>query len=132
MQMNGLVAVASRHGSTKEIAEAIAEELRGAGSPTDLRQADEVGDIEGYDAVVLGSAIYMDNWLAEARQFVEGNRERLTTVPIWLFSSGPLGDDDPKPPGGPERIADLLQAVRPREHRVFVGKLDKRTLSLGE
>ena len=130
--MNALVAVASRHGSTEGIAEAIAEELRGAGIDTDLREADEVLDLEGYTAVVLGSAVYLGNWLPEARRVVERHRARLATVPVWLFSSGPLGEEDPEPPGDPERLADLLQALRPREHQRFVGKLDKRTLGFGE
>ena len=130
--MKALVVAASRHGSTEGIAEAIAEELRGAGVDTDLREADKVRDLEGYDAVVLGSAVYMGNWLPEARRVVERNRERLARVPVWLFSSGPLGAEDPKPHGDPERIADLLQAIWPREHQVFVGKLDKGTLGFGE
>ena len=93
--MNALVAVASRHGSTEGIAEAIAEELRAAGIDTDLREADEVLDLEGYTAVVLGSAVYLGNWLPEARWVVERHRERLATVPVWLFSSGPLGEEAP-------------------------------------
>ena len=132
MPMKALVAVASRYGSTDDIAQAIAEELRGAGIDADLREADVVGDLTGYDTVVLGSAVYMGNWLPAARRLVERNREWLATVPVWLFSSGPLGEDDPQPHGDPERIADLLQAVRPREHRVFVGKLDKDTLGFSE
>jgi menaquinone-dependent protoporphyrinogen oxidase len=130
--MKTLVAVASRHGSTHEIARAIADELRTRGLDVELRDAGEVDSLDGYDAVVLGSAVYMGDWLAEARRLVERHRERLAALPVWLFSSGPLGAEDPKPHGDPERIAGLLAAVRPRGHRVFVGKLDKGALSLGE
>jgi menaquinone-dependent protoporphyrinogen oxidase len=130
--MNALLVAASRHGSTREIAQVIVEELRCAGIETDLREAASVEGIGGYDAVILGSAVYMGNWLPEARHFVEHNLTQLTTVPLWLFSSGPLGTDDPQPHGDPERIGDLLRNLQPREHTVFVGKLDKRGLGFGE
>jgi menaquinone-dependent protoporphyrinogen oxidase len=82
--------------------------------------------------VVLGSAVYMGNWLGEARRFAERHQQQLAKLPVWFFSSGPLGKDDPLPQGDPERIKDLDQAIKPQDHRVFVGKLDKRTLGLGE
>src|SRR5690606_13784617 len=67
--MRVLIAVASRHGSTYEIAEVIAAEVRAAGDVVDLRAAEDVDSLESYDAVVLGSAVYMGKWLPEARQF---------------------------------------------------------------
>jgi menaquinone-dependent protoporphyrinogen oxidase len=130
--MKTLVAYASRHGSTREIANAIAFALRRTGLTVDLEQAADVADIRGYGAVVLGSAVYMGNWLGEAREFAERHRQQLAAMPVWFFSSGPLGTDDPRPHGGPERVRDLVQTVKPRDHRVFVGKLDKRTLGFGE
>lgn len=130
--MNFLVAVASRHGSTLEIAEALAGELRIAGHDVDVRDVAEAPAPELYDAVIVGSAIYMGGWLPAARQFVERNRARLSSVPVWLFSSGPLGQDDPQPKGDPEQLAELLQATNAREHRIFVGKLDTRDLGFGE
>lgn len=80
--MNILVTVASRHGSTLDIAEAIAQELRENGHTVALREADEVRDTAHYGAVIIGSAVYMGNWLPEARRFVERNREMLATVPV--------------------------------------------------
>ena len=59
--MKALVAVASRHNSTREIAEAIAGELRASGLDADLRAADAVVDISGYDAVVLGSGVLWED-----------------------------------------------------------------------
>src|SRR3712207_229163 len=99
--MNALVAVASRHGSTNEIARAIAEELRTRGLDAEVRDAEEVDVLDGYEAVVLGSAVYMGDWLLAARRLVERHRQRLAALPLWLFSSGPLGLDDPKPHGDP-------------------------------
>jgi menaquinone-dependent protoporphyrinogen oxidase len=130
--MKILVAVASRHGSTEEIGKEIAAELRDSAFEVDVRMLGDVPTIDGYDGVVLGSAVYMGDWLPEARHFVERHQARLKEVPVWLFSSGPLGSDDPKPHGDPERIGDLIARVGPREHRVFVGKLDKQALGFGE
>jgi menaquinone-dependent protoporphyrinogen oxidase len=79
-----------------------------------------------YDAIVVGSAIYMMHWLKEAVEFVRRNRAVLANRPMWLFSSGPLGSDastnDPKLE--PKEIAELREAINPRDHRIFLGALD--------
>jgi menaquinone-dependent protoporphyrinogen oxidase len=74
----------------------------------------------------------MGNWLPEARDFVDRNRQRLAAVPVWLLSSGPLGQDDPQPHGDPAHLDELMQATHARGHRIFVGKLDKSELGLRE
>jgi menaquinone-dependent protoporphyrinogen oxidase len=130
--MNILIAVASRHGSTLEIAEAIGQELYSAGHLVDVRRADAILDPTKYDAVVIGSAIYMGGWLPAARQFVECTHARLAEVPVWLFSSGPLGAEAPQPTGDPTHLDELLQATGALEHRIFVGKLDKHQLGVAE
>jgi menaquinone-dependent protoporphyrinogen oxidase len=130
--MKALVAVASRHNATRDIAEVIADELQTSGLEVDLRAADTVLGINGYEAVVLGSGVYMGRWLPAARHFVEVQGQALRTIPVWLFSSGPLGAEDPKPHGDPVDIPELLEATRAREHKVFAGSLDKRSLGLAE
>jgi menaquinone-dependent protoporphyrinogen oxidase len=129
--MSILVAVASRHGSTADIAEAIGQELRSRGHRVDVRTVDDSPMVESHEAVIIGSAVYMDNWLAQARQFVEHNQLELTRVPVWLFSSGPLEADDPEA-AEPVHLGELMQHTRARGHRVFVGKLDKTRLGLIE
>jgi menaquinone-dependent protoporphyrinogen oxidase len=52
-----LVAYASKHGATQEIAEAIADELRQADHDIDCIPAGHVRDLEPYQAVVIGSAV---------------------------------------------------------------------------
>lgn len=130
--MNVLVAVASKHGSTRAIAKTIAEELRAVGVAADVREVGALDDLGQYDAVVLGSAIYAGHWLPEAKQFAERHRAELATVPVWLFSSGPLGAPDPRPHDDPRQLAAPLGTVEVRDHRVFAGKLDKRGLGLRE
>jgi len=129
--MKILTAYASRHGSTREIAEAIAEELRSAGHDVTLQAAKETQSLAGYDAAVVGSAVYVGRWLGDAGDMVGQFKEQLKGLPVWLFSSGPLGED-PYPPGEPEGLPELVSELGARDHRVFVGRLAKSELGLGE
>ena len=135
--MKILVCVASRHGSTDEIAGCIARELqRTLGRPgdpvhVDTRPAHQIATVDGYDALVVGSAVYMGGWLPAARDFVLAHAHEIANVPAWLFSSGPLGDP-PVPPTPPKDVPDLLEASKAREHRLFGGRLDPHALSFGE
>lgn len=130
--MNILITVASKHGSTREIAEAIAQELRSAGHDVDLHDAANAPAPDDYDAVVAGSAIYMGNWMSDAQSYVERHHEKLAQRPVWLFSSGPLGEDYPEDMGKPQNLDELLTQTAARGHQVFVGRLDKSDLGLGE
>lgn len=130
--MRVLVVTASRHGATDEIAAMIAATLRERDFDVTTSRVDEASDVERFDAVILGSAIYMGRWLEPARAFVDAHAEELATRPTWLFSSGPLGD-----PGKPDDehavdVHDLLERIGPSEHRVFRGKLDGQRLGFGE
>jgi len=129
--MRVLVAAASKHGSTSEIAQAIATELTAHGLQAESRDVAAVPTLDGYDAVVLGSAVYVGKWMSEAKAFVEANAERLRTLPVWLFSSGPLGET-PMPNEDPADIPALMEASGAREHRLLVGALDRDKLGFGE
>jgi menaquinone-dependent protoporphyrinogen oxidase len=130
--MKVLIAVASKHGSTREIAEAITEELRNSSLDADLRDVLEVSEITHYDAVILGSAIYAGSWLSEAKHFAEQHNVDLLKVPVWLFSSGPLGSENPRPHDDPNKLASPMGKVQARDHRVFVGQLNPAELGFGE
>ena len=129
--MNILIAVASKHGSTREIAQALAEELHVSGLTAEVREAGEITDLDGYDAAIVGSAVYTGNWLPDARRLIEREHARLATMPVWLFSSGPLGAD-PSPRGDLNGLEELLTTTGAREHVIFTGKLDPQDLGLAE
>ena len=120
-----LVVAASRHGSTAEIAARIAGVL-----DADLRDADAAPDPSAYDAVIVGSAVYMGRWLEPARRFADANAETLAVRPTWLFSSGPVGD--PPKPAEAVDVTDLAERVHAVEHRVFAGVLDRTALGRRE
>ena len=126
--MSVLVAHASKYGSTQEIAEAIGRELQRHGLESDVLSVSEVEDVQDYNAVVLGSAIYMGRWLGSAREFVTQNAGELAARPTWLFSSGPIGE--PLRPAGDHavQIDEIVEETQARDHRIFPGRLDKSRL----
>ncbi len=87
--MSVLVTYATRYGSTREVAEAVAAAMRESGVETDIRPMPEVGTLEGYDAVVMGSALYVGRWHKDARRFLSRQRKALTERPVAIFSLGP-------------------------------------------
>jgi menaquinone-dependent protoporphyrinogen oxidase len=128
-----LVTAASRHDATREIAEAIADGLTRRGVDAEARPVDQVTSLDRFDAVVVGSAIYMGRWLKTAREFVSEHAAELAAVPVWLFSSGPLGPPDHLIPAGESADAEqLIDLVRARGHRVFAGRLARASLGFGE
>lgn len=132
MSTRVLVAVDSKHGSTREIAARIATALAGAGLDVDLRAADAVDAIAPYDAIVLGSAVYMGHWLEGARTLARERAGELSQKPVWLFSSGPIGA--PPRPSDEEAVdvGDILVATGARQHRLFSGRLDRHLLGFAE
>jgi menaquinone-dependent protoporphyrinogen oxidase len=134
-----LVAYASKHGATREIAERVAQTISAAGQQAVARPVTAAGDLAGYDAFVVGSAVYMGHWQKEAAEFVRRNRAVLAGRPVWLFSSGPLGTEPADAQGQdltaaaePRELAEFTEAIHPRGHSVFFGALDPGRLGLGE
>jgi menaquinone-dependent protoporphyrinogen oxidase len=123
--MTVLVAYSSKRGSTAEIAETVAATLRREGLGVCLEPAEAVGSLEPYDAVVLGSAIYMKRWRGDARHFLKKHRKALKQMPFWAFSSGPVGDPAKDNPEwtDPPKIAEKVEELGGREHVVFGGCL---------
>jgi menaquinone-dependent protoporphyrinogen oxidase len=129
--MNVLVTAASKYGSTEQIAQAIARVLMEHGITATVNEPEEVRAVEGFDAVILGSAVYAGHWMKSAKELVGRSAAALRTRPVWLFSSGPVGDP-PKPEEDPVDVTEIFEASNARSHRVFAGKIDKRRLSFPE
>ena len=131
MAIKVLVTSASKHGSTFDIADVIAGVLARRGLDVVDKPVGEVGDVKEFGAVIIGSAVYVGKWMPEAVSFVERHAEALEEMPVWLFSSGPLGDP-PRPNVDPVTIADLASHIGARPHRIFAGRLEGSQLGLGE
>lgn len=137
------IVYASRHGGTAGIAARIADVLRSEGAEVVVADAAERPGASGFDGHVVGSGVYMGSWLKEGTEFLERNQPTLAEKLVWLFSSGPLpgssqategvdrltdalGPADGPGSGGRKKIDALSAAIRPRDHRVFLGAYDPK------
>jgi menaquinone-dependent protoporphyrinogen oxidase len=119
-----LVAYGSTRGSTAQLAHWIADDLREVGVDADARPAGEVRDVTGYDAVVLGGALYMGRWHREARRFARHYATALVGRPVWLFSSGPLDHTAEEPALPPVKgVVKATRQLDARGHVTFGGAL---------
>jgi menaquinone-dependent protoporphyrinogen oxidase len=131
--MRVLVVYASAYGATKGIAERIANTIRGEQLEVDLHPADDPIRLDAatYDAFVIGSAVHAGHWLKSATRFVQAHEQVLKEAPVWLFSSGPIGDKsigEPQP--DPRDIDDIRDVLNVRDHVVFGGAFDPTTADL--
>jgi menaquinone-dependent protoporphyrinogen oxidase len=131
-----LVAYGTKYGGTEEIAEKIGGVLKDAGLQVDVLAADRVSGLASYNAVVLGSAVYIGRWRKEAAKFLQENELALAEKPVWLFSSGPTGEGDVAElmqgwrfPGALQPIADR---IKPRDITIFHGVVDPAKLNFLE
>jgi menaquinone-dependent protoporphyrinogen oxidase len=131
-----LVAHATYHGSTRSIAEHIADRLRADGHDAECRPVATVDGVASYDVVIAGSAVHGQAWLPEGVAFLRRTSGELAGRPVWLFSVGMPGallrwmqrwamQEEPK------IVAPLRAFVRPEEHRLFSGVIEKSHLPLG-
>jgi menaquinone-dependent protoporphyrinogen oxidase len=119
-----LVAYGSKRGGTREIASTIVETMLNEGIDAELADAADVRSLDGYDAVVIGGALYMNRWHRAARKLLTRHADELRMRPVWLFSSGPLDNspnERPLPPTG--QVAALMAQIGARDHVVFGGRL---------
>ncbi|MGW7681568.1 flavodoxin domain-containing protein [Kribbella sp. NPDC054772] len=119
-----LVAYASKAGSTAGIAEAIGAELRIHHHEADVVDVAAVKDVEAYDAVVLGSAIYVRRWRRDAVRFLKHNADALRTRQVWLFHSGPVGPDRDQDQAMPPTVRRLAHEIGATPAITFAGRLD--------
>ena len=123
-----LVTYASKYGATIGIAEKIAGVLEEAQFVVSLLPVDQPVNLSSFQAVVLGSPIYVGRWRPEAVSFLENNEKELTSKDVWLFSSGPTGQGDPVDilDGWefPRQQHDLVNRISPRGIKLFHGAID--------
>jgi len=126
-----LIAVASKHQSTGEIAIALGRELSSRGLDVTTANVKNVSALEDYDAVILGSAVYLGRWLNEATDFAKKHQESLKRRSVWLFSSGPLGEPL-RPLDQPVDAAFIKDLTAAIGHHLFAGRLERSHLNLME
>ena len=134
--MTVLVTAATTHGSTREIAQAIGAALTERGVPAVVLSPTDVGDLRGFEAVVVGSAVYAGHWLEPAMALVDRFAGDWAGRQVWLFSSGPVGDParrlTQKMGADPVDLPKIRAVTGAREHRMFPGRLDRRSLPVAQ
>jgi menaquinone-dependent protoporphyrinogen oxidase len=132
MKNQVLVAYASATGSTVDVAAAIGETLGANGVSVDVKPIKDSLHVDGYQAVLIGSAVQNGRWLSEAIEFVQANQQALNRVPVALFCVHiqNLGNDESS---RRNRLA-YLDAVRlllqPVAEAYFAGRFDRRGAAL--
>jgi menaquinone-dependent protoporphyrinogen oxidase len=124
--MKALVVYGSKRGGTKGLAHMVGRSLTELGVEVTVRSAaDRSPDLDSYDVVVVGGALYSHRWHKDARRFVRRHPEALRAKKVWMFSSGPIGDDAP-PAGEVEPVPQVRRAmnrVGAVAHTTFGGRL---------
>jgi menaquinone-dependent protoporphyrinogen oxidase len=132
-----LVAYASQYGSTGGVADAIGKELCNRGAAVDVCMLKNVGDLNAYRGVVVGSAIYRGKWLPEAVDFVEGNGGVLRQVPVAYFlvcmtMREPTEENRRKVLAYLDPVLKAVPQVQPVKIGTFAGALNYSNLSSPE
>jgi menaquinone-dependent protoporphyrinogen oxidase len=126
-----LMAYGSKHGSTQEVAQAVAEELRAHGVDVETVPAREVDDLRPYAGVVVGGSIYMGRWHADALGLLQRHKYALSELPLAVFGMGPRTLE---PHDVEHALADLRRSlatvpeVEPAAVAIFGGVVNPRAL----
>ena len=129
--MTLLVAYGSKHGSTQEVAEAVAERLRAGGREVDLCRAADVDDLTPYGGVVLGGSLYVGRWHEDARRFLSRYRDELSALPLAVFALGPKTAEQKDLADARTQLDKALSKtpeLEPRSVAVFGGVIDPSKL----
>ncbi|EXJ56697.1 hypothetical protein A1O7_07041 [Cladophialophora yegresii CBS 114405] len=133
-----LIAYATSHGSTREIADRIASRLHANGLAVDCRPVDHVFSVENYSAVILGSAVHGSRWLLDAQKFLDVEAMGLQMKPTWAFSVGMAptvrGSKWVRDRAVRRESQDIKETIsrkvpKVRDHHLFAGKADGLAMS---
>lgn len=129
-----LITYASKHSSTREVADRIAQLLQKSGKQAEVKPVEQVADLgkPEPEAVIVGSPLYNGGWLPAATTFVRKNAAALSHIPTWLFSVGPLATDVKDDEEQPVELAEFRDKIGQTHHAVFHGALDYSKLDRSE
>lgn len=131
MNRKTLVAYVTRGGSTAEIALAIAKTLSAHGAEVDVLPINQVTGLKNYQAVVLGSAIRMSQWLPDAVKFVEHNQAQLSQMPTAFFAVHlmNMGIDEASHRSRQAYLDPIRKLINPQKEAFFAGVGDWKKVS---
>lgn len=83
--MKVLVAYATAHGSTAEVAERISSILQKRGISATSANVQNVANVDGYDAFILGTAVHAGTWLPDMTAFVKRTAANMDQKPVYVW-----------------------------------------------
>jgi menaquinone-dependent protoporphyrinogen oxidase len=130
-----LVAYATKRGSTAEVAQAVGDELGKTGAEVDVQEISTIKSVDGYHAVVVGSAVRVGKWLPETVQFIKNHHAALSKVPVAYFVVCiTLSEDTPENRKTVlaylDPVREEIPDVKPVEIGLFAGVIDMKKLPL--
>jgi menaquinone-dependent protoporphyrinogen oxidase len=126
-----LVTYATKYGSTTGVADSIASILREKSNQVDVMPVREVKSLAGYQAVVLGSPLYIGSILGDASKFLVRHQAGLMKIPYSFFVLGPLENTPEEQKSGREQLDNVLKKLewfKPASAESFVGAYDSTKL----
>ena len=126
-----LIAYGTVAGSTKEVAQAIAEEMQNAGAHVDIKPVEDLKTIEGYDAIVVGTAVRMFHILGKTRRFLKRNKNALQNIPTAYFLVClTMGEETPENIEQAKKYAQpMIETKEPVSLGLFGGCIDHEKLN---
>jgi menaquinone-dependent protoporphyrinogen oxidase len=122
--MRVLITWGSTRGGTEGIARTIADTLQSERFEVDVLPPRAATRVTGFDAAIVGGALYANRWHRDARRFVSRRQRDLRRVPVWFFSSGPLDDSSDRGDIPPTlQVQTLMDRVGALGHATFGGRL---------
>jgi len=122
-----LITYASRTGTTAEFAQAICETLQQAELNVKMLPLDDVKDLSGYSAIIIGSPIRKSEWLPEARHFIQSHQAILARKRVATFTACitlAMSNAEQYRRAVREWIAPVRTKINPVSEGLFAGRLD--------
>ncbi len=121
-----LVAYGSWAGSTAEVADFVGRTLAEGGARVDVKPVDSVKSLDGYAAIVIGSAIRVGKVKPEVMDFVKDHASEIKKIPAAYFVvCMTMKDDTPENRRTVNAYLDPLREVLgPFDAGLFAGKMD--------
>ncbi len=122
--MSILVTFGSKRGGTEGLAAMVADDLRQEGFTVEVVPARAATDVDRYQAVIVGGALYAFRWHRDVRRFAKRHTRQLQQRPTWFFSSGPLDESATQKDIPPVKgVQALMDRVHAQGHVTFGGRL---------
>jgi len=126
-----LISFSSKTHGTAEIATWIADTLRSRNCEVMLQEAGKTPDLPEHDVAIIGSALYSGRWQRHPVRLLRQMVKIAAPQAVWLFHSGPLGDENAHQPMPlPKNVRVLADQLQLQDVATFGGRLPEKAPGL--